>query len=356
MVKYVRLNGMRCMKLNANREDVAREAGVSVSTVSYVLNNSREFSEDTKKRVFDAVEKLNYKPHIIARGLSPEKTHQIAITVDNVDNPYYSQIMTGFQDAALQMGYFVNVCIGEHNMDRYLNSFSSRQLDGALILNLPDKYNIDNLYELVDHGTKIIMGGIDDLDLKKVSLLDNNYGHGLTLAFEHLQRLGHKDIYYLNSLSGQDQYDERTHSFFECIERFSPGRTQPPQNFMISSGIAIHDSFEAGYILAKKLIESKKKFTAVICTNDMVAMSAIRAFHEAGLRVPQDVSVVGFDNIPFGAHFMPSITSVYHEKERFGKIAFDILHNSIQNNVNGFYKADVFLYKGSSSAPCKTTD
>lgn len=336
--------------MSASREDVAREAGVSVSTVSYILNNSRSFPEDTRKRVYDAVEKLNYKPHLVSKGGIPFQSRQVVIAMDNVVNPYYAQIMTGFQNAALQKGYLVNVCIGEQNLDKYLNTFAHHSLKGALILNLPDKYNIENLYELASRGTKIIMGNIDNLDLKKISLLDNNYGYGMELAFSHLYQLGHRDIFYLNNLSGQEKSDNRAQFFLDCIRRYFPERTEKPETFMITSGHCIHDNFEAGYTLARKLIQKKRKFTAVICTSDIMAISTIRAFQEAGLQVPSDVSVVGFDNIPFGINYTPSITSVYHDKEKFGNIAFQILHNSIMNNVNGFHKADVFLYKGNSTS------
>ena len=278
--------------MNASREDVAKEAGVSVSTVSYVLNNSRDFSEETKRRVFDAVEKLNYKPHIVARGLSSDKSYQVAITMDNVINPYYTQILTGFQNKAQQMGYFVNICIGRKNLDKYLCSFCGRQLDGVLILTLPDGYDVNSLYKLADQGTKIIMGGIDNLDVRRVSLLDNNYGRGMELAFEHLLRLGHRDIFYLNSLSGLEQYDDRTHTFMKYAKKHLSKNPSQADSYMLTNTTKITDDFETGYTLAGILMASGQKFTAVICTTDIVALGAMKAFSEAGLQVPQDVSVI----------------------------------------------------------------
>lgn len=337
--------------MRVTREDVAREASVSTATVSYVLNNTHHLSEETRSRVMKAVEKLGYKPDMIAKSMATNKTHQLAIVMDSLLNPYYGEIAIGFENAAVQEGYFINICSGQNNLDAYFDSFIGRRLDGILLLALPDKFHIENLYRLINSGVKIIMSDIDDIDVSRVSMLDNNYYEGMKLAFEHLYNLGHREIVYLDVMQAQPGYQKvnyREKSFFECRKKYLADSNK---DNIVSFSQAGLNHIEKGFNAAQRLIASGRTFTAVICTNDLVAIGAINAFTDAGISVPRDVSVVGFDNIVYGKSWEPAITSVYHDKVEFGKKAFDILNNNINNNITGFYKADVMLYKGASTAP-----
>lgn len=339
--------------MRVTRADVAKEANVSTATVSYVLNNTHNLPEETRNRVLDAVEKLGYKPDMIARSMATNKTRQLAIVMDSLLNPYYGEITLGFENAAVQAGYFINICSGQNNLDEYFDSFVSRRLDGIMLLALPDKFHIQNLYKLIDSGVKIIMGDVDDIDVSRISMLDNNYYEGMKLAYEHLYRLGHREIVYLDVMHAQPGYEkvnDREKAFLECQKKYLG---DIKKESIISFDSISSDQIEKGMNTAQKLIASGKSFTAVICTNDLVAIGAIQAFASAGLKVPQDVSIVGFDNIIYGKNWSPSITSVFHDKVKFGKTAFDILNNNINNNVTGFYKADVTLYNGASTAPPK---
>lgn len=336
--------------MRVTRDDVAREAGVSNATVSYILNSTRKFSDETVKRVMDTVERLGYKPDMIARSMVKSESHQLAVVLDSILNPYYGEIVLGFENTAIKNGYFINICSGQNNLDGYFETFISRRIDGLLVLALPNKFHIDKLYHLVDEGIKIVSGGIDDIDLKKISLLDNNYGEGMRLAFDHLYSLGHRQIYYLSALTGLEQSDARGRQFLSSMtDRGLPNAKE--HIIMLNLPYCTH--IKDGFSLAQKLMASKLPFTAVICTNDLMAIGAIKAFSEAGLHVPQDVSVVGFDNVIYSQCWSPSITSVTYDKEDFGKKAFDILQNNIKSDITGFYRANVSLYIGQSTAPAK---
>lgn len=333
--------------MRVTREDVAAHAGVSPATVSYVLNRTRHFSEDTVKRVMDSVAELGYRPDMIARSMVTQETHQLAIVMDSLVNPYYGEIALGFEDAAVKKGYFINICSGQNNLDSYFSSFVSRRIDGLLILALPDKYHPNNLYHLVDQGIKIVSGGMDDIDLKRMSMLDVNYGEGMRLALDHLFALGHREILYLSSLTGHEQHDTRSWMFLDYMQKQGiDGARQ-----IVVSDRPYASSIEDGYRITERLLKSGRRPTALICTNDLMAIGATQALKAAGLRVPEDMSVVGFDNIVYGARWSPSITSVTHDKRLFGKKAFDLLYNNIHSDITGFYRADVSLYLGASTAP-----
>lgn len=337
--------------MRVTREDVAREAGVSNATVSYVLNGTRHFSDATVQRVHAAVKKLGYKPDMIARSMVKSETHQLGIVFDNILNPYYGEIVLGFENEAVKNGYFINICSGQNNLDGYFDTFISRRIDGLLILALPDKFHIEKLYDLADAGIKIVSGGIDNIDLKRISLLDGNYGEGMLLAYNHLYDLGHRKIIYLSALQGIEQSDSRERVFLKELEKH--GVSNPRQN-VVKLDLLYKSGINDGYQIAKKLLMSGKEFTAVICTNDLMAIGAIKAFHEAGLSVPKDISVVGFDNLIYSQCWSPSITSVSHNTQDFGKKACEMLLNNIRSGITGFYKATVSLYIGQSTAPpCK---
>ena len=334
--------------MRVTRKDVAREANVSTSTVSYVLNGSREFSEETQKKVLDAVKKLNYKPDMIAKSMVSNQTHQMAIVMDSLLNAYYGEIALGFENAAIKEGYFTNICTGMSNLDAYFDSFSSRRIDGALVLAAPEKFQTENLYKLVDSGTKIITGGINDIDIKKVSLIDNNYGEGMRLACEHLYNLGHRKIFYLSALPGGEQYDSRYSVFLDFQKDYLNNNGL---DYFVTLGTSYYNGIEDGTKLMKKLLATHKDFTAIICTNDLLAIGAMQALNQVGLKVPQDVSVVGFDNIIYSRFWSPSITSVTHNKYEFGEKAFKILCENIKSNTTSFFKADVELFIGNSTGP-----
>jgi len=336
--------------MRVTRNDVAKMAGVSAATVSYVLNNSRKFSDETVKRVMDAVQKLGYKPDNIARSMAKNNTHQLAVVIDSILNPYYGEIVLGFENTAIKNGYFVNICSGSNNLDSYFDNFISRRIDGILVLALPDKYHSSKLYDLVDAGIKIVSGGIEDIDLKRISLLDNNYGQGMILALEHLYSLGHRDIAYLSSLTGYEKSDARYKSFIDWMKEHE---VNYPEKNVFTSHSPYNVHIQGGLHLAQKMMNSGKKFTAVVCTNDLIAIGAIKAFTSAGLKVPEDISVVGFDNVMYGEYWTPSITSVTYDKQAFGQKACEVLLNNIRSDVTGFYRANVSMYIGDSTAPAK---
>ena len=333
--------------MKATRTDVARMAGVSTATVSNVLNNSDKVKEETMLRVLDAMSRLNYQPNMIARSLSTRKTMQIGLILEDARNPYYGGIIQYFESRARENGYFVNICVGTSDLDDYWDNFVSRGLDGAFVTALPCRYNLDNLYRLLENDIKLVVSGNINTDFRRISSIENDYPNAMRQAIAYLAELGHEDIAYLSGLGRELNCDLRCGAYLEQMEKLG---------FACRDGLLVDGSFpyatnvQAGYSQAVRLMESGKRFTAAVCGNDLMAIGAIRAFREKGLRIPEDVSVMGFDGIAMGRYITPALTTMEVDAKTFGEKAFDLLYTNMVQDTTGFYLNKLRLVEGESTA------
>lgn len=337
--------------MKVTRADVAKLAGVSTATVSYVLNNSRNMSEKTRKLVLEAVEQLNYKPDMIARSMTTKETKQLSIMVNDISNPFYGEIIVGFETAAIEHGYFVNVCTGYKDINNYLDNYVARRIDGVFVVTVPNKFNLNKLYNLTENGIKVIVSGNTQVDLKKVSSIENDYVSAMKNAVEYLHEMGHERIAYISGLGRQHLFDSRIEGY---LLSFKQQGGNLAEELLIENEEPYATGIEDGYRLAKRLIESKRKFSAVICTNDLMAMGAISAFEDAGIKVPEDVSVIGFDDILFSKTWRPALTTMAVEKYELGRKAFELLYHNMKTGTTGYYQNQLELKKRKSVAKAKS--
>lgn len=326
--------------MKVTRADVAKLAGVSTATVSYVLNGSRSMSEKTKRLVMDAVEQLNYKPDMIARSMTKNETMQLSLMINDITNPFYSEIVVGFETAAIEKGYFVNVCTGNKNINNYFDNYVARRIDGVFVVAVPHKFDVSRLYNLTDNGVKVVVSGNAETDLKRVSSIENDYMAGMQTAVAYLRQLGHERIAYLSGLSRKHKFDRKIEGYLAAMEQQG---LACGEELLLEGKAPYPTRVEDGYAMAKELAASGKAFTAVICTNDLMAMGAISAFEDAGLRVPQDVSVMGFDDILFSKAWRPAITTMAVSKNEFGRKAFELLYTNIKKGNTGYYLSQLEL-------------
>lgn len=337
--------------MKTTRADVARLAGVSVATVSYVLNGSRNMSDKTRKLVLDAVEQLNYKPDMIARSMTKNETMQLSFMVNDISNPFFSEIVRGFENAAIERGYFVNICTGNGKINAYFDNYLARRIDGVFIAALPHKFDMQKLYALTDSGIRVLVSGNADIDMKKVNSIENDYLSAMDRAVKYLYDLGHRDIAHLSGLSRSSQHDHRVSGYLAAVEKYG---LACGDELLINDKPPYKTGIAEGYALAQMLVRSGKPLTAAICTNDMMAIGAVSAFREAGLRVPEDVSVMGFDDIIFSRAWQPSITTMGMDKEKFGKAAFELLYTNIRSGTTGYYLNQLeLIQRESTAAPCR---
>jgi LacI family transcriptional regulator len=287
----------------ANILDVALKAGVSIATVSRVVNKSdHKVNPATREKVLAAIKELDYRPNALAKGLLMKKTMTIGIIIPDISNPYYAEIVRGIQDTADLAGYAVML----HNTDgkqeriiRYIYLLREKSVDGVIFCG-----GIINGYEtlsiLKELKERVVVVGRHEVDFPAVMV--DNMG-GATQAVEHLIALGHRLIGCIGGPDGSPT----------AVDRLTGYRNALAQN-----GIALDErlvkrgtwSPESGYLLARELLAGPERPTAVFSANDQMAFGVIKAAREMGLNVPQDLAVVGFDNVPPGSYFDPPLTTV----------------------------------------------
>lgn len=326
--------------MKVTRADVAKLAGVSTATVSYVLNGSRNMSDKTRKLVLDAVEQLNYKPDMIARSMTKNETMQLSLMINDITNPFFSEIVVGFETAAIEKGYFVNVCTGYKDINNYFDNYIARRIDGVFVVAVPHKFDLNRLYNLTENGIKVVVSGNTEADLKRVSSIENDYVAGMRTAVTYLHQLGHERIAYLSGLSRKHKYDRKIEGYLAAMEQQG---LNCGEELLLEGRAPYSTSVEDGYAMAKELVASGKEFTAAICTNDLMAMGAVSAFEDVGLRAPQDVSVMGFDDILFAKAWRPAITTMAVSKYEFGRKAFELLYTNIKKGNTGYYLSQLEL-------------
>ena len=298
--------------------DVAREAGVSYQTVSRVINDNSHVSPITRTRVQRAIDTLGFRPNRAAQILQTERSHTIEVVL------FYSGFNLFLYEMARtsqQMGYhFVISAITEEEFISTLESASSRFVDGLILV--PMRFldeDYAELKRLMDGTALVQIGARHGADIPSV-IYDQVQGG--RLATQHLIDLGHKHIAEISGpLSNYDGHDRHEGWLATLAENgFAPGPS-------IEGDFTI----ERGYQAMNQLLDSGAEFTGVFIANDSMAFGAHTALRERGLRVPDDVSIVGFDDIPEAAHFLPGLTTVRQDFQVLGRLAIEYLVSLIEN-------------------------
>lgn len=264
----------------ATRKDVAQRAGVSVATVSYVLNGTKKVTPEVEARVREAVQSLGYRPNLLARGLSTKATRHVVLMADTVQNPHISDVLRGAQEVASKNGYIVSVLSVDVSQPQDVLDLTSRGVDGVILALVSDN---NSLLELLDESMPVTYVG-DYLHIDQDQAMDD--------MVAHLTGLGHRRIAFLSGIPHEPPYHPRFNSMVKALR--ARGLDIPPELIVSGRSVAYIDQAE-GHRAMNELLDRGASFTAVYAINDLVAMGAIRALRERGMRVPEDVSVVGND-------------------------------------------------------------
>lgn len=329
------------------RADVAELAGVSTATVSYVLNHTGRVPERTAELVREAARRLNYRPNLVARGLATDRTSQLAIVLNDMANPINADLILGFEGEAIRNGYFVNICTGDRNIDDYFDNFAARRIDGLLIEALPHKYHREKVTALVDAGVRIVTFGRFGIDSRLVSSIETDYEDAMRQAIEHLVHLGHRHIAYVSGLAASHRLDGRLSGFRRAMRDLGVTRpvTVVPEH---STDARIAD----GARFTGRLLKMRRAFTAIVTTNDLMAIGAMNALAAAGLSVPADVSVVGFDGTSITELCSPQLTSVATDHREIGRLACTALRADITGGCKTHHvNTPTLVVRGSTAAP-----
>ena len=311
----------------ATIKDVAKMAGVSTTTVSHVINKTRFVAEDTEKLVLQAIKDLNYSPSAVARSLKINTTKSIGMIVTTSETPYFAEIIHAVEEHCYRQGYSLFLCNTQNNAEKirnHLDMLAQKRVDGILVMcseYLPDSLNILTNFETIP---MVVMDWGPNVD---TDIIQDNSFNGGYLATQHLIENGHKHIGIiageLSKTTAKTRYEGFVHAMQEAGLIINP-------NWVMEGFFEPED----GYECMNKILRQDTLPTAVFCCNDVMALGAISAITEKGLRVPDDISIIGYDNIHSSRFYAPPLTTIHQSKSRLGAQAVNLLFERIANKDN----------------------
>jgi LacI family transcriptional regulator len=332
------------------RNDVARYAGVSPSTVSYVLNDGpRSVSTHTREKVLKAIRDLGYHPNAVARNLRSQKTTTIGLIIPDTCNTYFAEVAEGIESVAFERNYTVVFCNSDYKVERelvYANHLVSDQVAGVIIL--PASNNHDAIKLLSDNNIPTISLDRYLTGENLPSIVADNFRGGY-IATKYLIELGHTRIGCVSRPVSLSHTQDRVNGYLQAL---SEANLKHDDDLFARGGYRMENGKKA----MEYLLALEKPPTAVFCYNDMMAIGALRAAYEKGLHVPQDISIIGFDDIIESAYTCPALTTVRQDKFEMGRYGMKILFNMIEEDSTGFklneiQPLDVELIVRESTAP-----
>lgn len=297
--------------------DVAKRAGVSVTTASYALNGTGSIGEATRQRVLAAAEELNYHPNAFARNLKKRKTHTIGVFISRFGGSFYEEILEGIHSVILETDYELLVCPESRSTRRIL---LHRQVDGAIVFDtkIPD----DSVLKLASRRFPIVV--LDRAlqgDFILPLLLDNP--QGVREAFDHLYQQGLRKIVFISGATDSFDNTERMTTFLAEAEQQNLTVPIYQGNFTEISG----------YETASAIIQANDLPEAVFCANDQMAIGFLRAMIEYGLHAPEDIALIGFDDIPLARYMQPSLSTIGASRFEWGAAAVRQLLDFLDNET-----------------------
>lgn len=306
------------------QKDVARRAGVSRSTVSYVLNDQTELkipiSDETRRRVMDAIAELGYEPDARAQSLRRGQTNIVGVIIPIIQNPFFWQMLSGISAGLQEAGYSLHLT--HHPLDlrqeaNTIRGLTRQPVDGFILL-AAAKYLLPRLTEhLRKSGRPVVEITAAKAEFDHVA---HSYASGTRALLEHLLELGHRRIGFVYGIAREVQGFDRLLTYREVMQQ---------AGMPVTSDLETHcgESLGEAYQAARGLLSRPDRPTAVLVINDMLAMAVMRAANDLGLAVPADLSVAGFDDIPFSDYTSPRLTTVSGKAEASGRTAVELLLN-----------------------------
>ena len=343
-MKNSRGNGNDKKKSVVTLKAVAEHVGLSPGTVSVVLNNSpaaRAVPQHTKNRILAAARELKYHPNFFARSLRVKRTFTIGVITEEIGDPYGGMVISGIEQYLRQQGFFFLTVAHRHDpnlLQTYTQLLVERGVEGFIMVDT----SVSNSPPL---PTVAIAG---HRRVKGVTNLIIDHRRGAQLALEHLSKLNHEEIVFMKGPTTSSDSEDRWKGIIEVCQEM--GIRMNPELIIRLQGDKVTP--DLGYVFMRKFLTRKKTFTAVFAYNDNSAIGAIRAIHDAGLRVPDNISVIGFDDILGAAYNIPAITTVRQPLQKMGKIAARTLVDVIEERESHVAEIAIepeFVVRGSTA-------
>lgn len=321
--RHERTRGSRMITM----KEVAERAGVSITTVSHVINKTRFVSDELAKRVNRAIEELDYRPHQLAQSLRRGRTQTIAVLVSDIVNPFFPQVVRGAEDSAKEHGYSLILCNTDEDPQTesfYVSLMIDRRVDGFIIA--PSMAPEASLKLLVKK--KIPLVAIDrEIDTLSIDEVYSDNINGAYEATKYLISLGHRRIGLIMELEGIRSFDDRKAGWERALKEHGLSATS---ELVQQAGLEIEGAAEA----ARYLVEGPPQATAIFATNNLMTLGVLRYIKNHNMSCPMDLSVLGFDDPEWAASFNPSITSVAQQSYEMGYKACDLLVARIQGQTS----------------------
>ena len=311
--------------MNVTIKEVAKVANVSITTVSRVSNGSKGVSTKTRRRVLNVIKELGYSPSAMASGLKTRISKSIGIAVPDTIGDFYGEVIDGIESVATENGYNLIISLNHHIIKEELkavNFFKAKKVDGAILVTTLD--DDDYVRSLIEGGFDIVLLDRAPRGLKVDTVKTDNFRGGY-IATEYLLNLGHSAILLIRGLSCLDSSRERFNGYKRALK---DKKIEYDSTFILNGDFTI----DSGYTTIKKYLDEKGlNFTAVFAANDQMAIGAIKALNDKGIVVPDEVSIVGFDDSYISPYILPSLTTIKQRKEEMGKVATELLLNRISS-------------------------
>lgn len=303
--------------------DVAKHARVSIATVSRTINRVPTVDKDLAKRVWKSIEELNYFPNTQARALVSGRSRLFGLLISEITNPFFPELIQGFEDFAIENNY--EILIGSTNydperMEICVRRMIERNVEGVAVMTFGIEEPL--LDELVSRNIPMVF--VDAAPpSENVSTLAVDYHRGIREGVQHLAALGHRKMAFISGPMHQRSAHLRKDAFLESVAEIG---VQPDPELLMEGD----HTLEGGMQAMDQILKSKELPTAVMCSNDMTAIGALRVLAKAGLRVPDDMSVIGFDDIHLAEFVYPPLTTVRMARNDLARAAFAALRSHVE--------------------------
>jgi LacI family transcriptional regulator len=304
---------------------VAKRAGVSPSTVSRILNGTANVSEEKKALVRQVIEELDFRPDPTARSLAGGRTMSVGVLTQYIDSPFYGEALRGIEDVLHQANYAPLFVSGHWNQEEErarLGLLQDRKVDGIIVLT--GKLTDQTLVEMAGQLPIVVTGR--QLSAPNLFSIDFDNIEGAGLAVKHLHALGHQNVAFISGPLDHPDAEQRLAGYRAELLR---------RDMRVEDELVVYSDFQesGGFRAMNQLLESRANFSAVIAANDQMAYGARLALHRAGLRVPDDVSLVGFDDLPHSAFTLPPLTSVRQSVYEIGSSAAQAMIDLLSGKI-----------------------
>ncbi|MCJ7666020.1 MAG: LacI family transcriptional regulator, partial [Actinobacteria bacterium] len=277
---------------------------------------------ETKRRVLEAMKKFKYQPNLLARSLATGRTHTIGLVISDIRNPFYPELVQGVEELAVKNGYNVFLCNTDYDIEKGLKSIGAlikRKVDGIIVAS--SQVGSSMIKQLIDTDVNFVLVdwckrnvGVDSLYF--------DYRIGIAEAIAYLISLEHRNIYFISGPKTLKTAKIRIRNFIDIVEKYSD------MNYKIIEG---DHKMEGGSRAAQKILKEKILPTAVVCSNDLTAIGAMKAFKARGIKIPDNISIIGLDNTALTEIVSPTLTTIELERYRIGKTSMELLLNRIKD-------------------------